>query len=263
MRSTLLTFIIVGSAVLGAVAAESPTQSATKSAPVTNKSAVPMPTVDEILERNIRALGGKTALLKVTTRSLKGTVRMSGIAVKIPWQLLAKAPNKSLSLLGASGQAELEGFDGRVAWSKAPLGPVKEKTGDELALMKREYEFYRELKLKSLYTELSLVGTETVEGRKAFVLEAKPATGYPERYYYDADTALLLRYDSAFESAGGKVSLRRFFQDYRNLEGVVVPYGVRVEVSHPKLEDTTLTVQCTEIKHNVPMDDSQFEKPAR
>ena len=263
MKSIRLTFGLVWAAVLVAGAAESTQAPAAATAPATAKSAAVLPTVDEILERNVQAIGGRDALLKITSRVLKGTVRVSGVAVKIPWQMLAKAPNKSLSLLGKSGEAVLEGFNGRVAWTKAPLGPVQEKTGDELALMKREYEFYRELKLKSMYAELSVVGVEPVEGRNAYVLEAKPATGYPERYYYDAGSALLTRYDSAFESTAGKASLRRFFKDYRKLDGVVVPFGVFVEISRPNAPDATLNVQCTEIKNNVPMDDGQFDKPAR
>ncbi len=221
------------------------------------------PTVEEILNRNIKAIGGQAAILKITTRVLRGTLQVTGMTRPIAWQLQAKAPNKRLTVLTIlPNNRVLDGFDGHIGWTKTGQGPVEEKTGEELALLKRECEFYHDLKLKSMYAQLTLRGRERVGERDTFVIEAKPESGSPELFYFDVGSGLLARHDSRYQNARGQVSVHRLFRDYRRVDGVTVPFGTTVEISSPNAPDSVLNVQCTEIKNNVPIDDAGFAKPS-
>src|SRR5216117_4087920 len=63
------------------------------------KPAGPMPTVDEVLEKYIKAVGGKEAIMKVTSRVEKGTFEMPAMGVTAPVEIYSKAPNKALFFL--------------------------------------------------------------------------------------------------------------------------------------------------------------------
>ena len=66
---------------------------------------------DEVLASYVTALGGRSALEKITSRVAKGTFEVSGIAMSGPVEMYAKAPNLMLLVLQMPGQ---ETFQGRI-----------------------------------------------------------------------------------------------------------------------------------------------------
>ena len=66
------------------------------------------PSVDQILDRYVQAVGGKDAIAKVNTRAMKGTLENSDDGSTSPAEVVAKAPNKYLSVvtLGDAGQSQ-------------------------------------------------------------------------------------------------------------------------------------------------------------
>jgi hypothetical protein len=67
---------------------------------------------------------------------------------------------------------------------------------------------------------------------------------------------LLLRHDSVEEGEGGKRSIEEYYSDYRIVDGIKQPFMIH-EVS-PGMD---LIVRITEVKQNVAIDDSKFNKP--
>src|SRR6185295_9173411 len=87
------------------------------------KPAGPLPTVDQVLENYVKAIGGKEANMKVTSRVEKGTLEIAAMGVNAPIELYSKAPNKSLFFLDVPSFGVIqEGFDGTGAWSQEPQG---------------------------------------------------------------------------------------------------------------------------------------------
>src|SRR5678816_2707050 len=77
------------------------------------KPAGPMPTVDQVLENYVKAIGGKDAFMKVTSRVEKGTLEIAAMGVNAPIEMYSKAPNKSLFFLDVPSFGVIqEGFDG-------------------------------------------------------------------------------------------------------------------------------------------------------
>jgi hypothetical protein len=102
-------------------------------------------TVDSILDKFIEASGGRSAMEKIKSRTIKGDLDLMGSTSD--WVLEAKAPNKQFSAFNNSILGVVaDGFDGTVAWSKNQSG-VRVKEGEELAKTKRDAEFYRYLNL--------------------------------------------------------------------------------------------------------------------
>lgn len=82
-----------------------------------------LPGIDQILDKHIEAIGGKAALKKLTSRTIKGTAEMPGTGSTFTWDFYAKAPNKQASFIDIPGFGMVrEGFDGKVAVSKSVGG---------------------------------------------------------------------------------------------------------------------------------------------
>src|SRR5437773_1939390 len=85
------------------------------------KPAKEAPTLEQILDRYIQALGGKMAIESVNSRASKGTFTSTQLKTKGPIELYAKASNKWLMSLLAQGYGNYRrGFNGTVAWEKYP-----------------------------------------------------------------------------------------------------------------------------------------------
>jgi hypothetical protein len=218
-----------------------------------------MKSVDEILEKYVHAIGGRAAIQKITSRVSKGTFELSSLAgVKGTVEVYEKAPNLEVAMIMIPGVGtEAEGFDGQIAWELEPdSGVVHDKTGLELASAKRNAEFYGEIKLKELFPHMTLKGVEKAGVHQAYVIEAVPEVGNPERFYFDTQTGLLLRKDSVEEGDAGKRSVEEYYDDYRAVDGVKQPFRV-----HQISPGTDLTIKLSEVKQNIPVDDAKFKKP--
>jgi hypothetical protein len=93
-----------------------------RGAPISqSKSAAEAPTLEQILDKYVQALGGRAALERVNTRASKGTFTSINLKTKGPVEIYAKAPNKWLMVLLAQGYGNYRrGFNGMVAWEKYP-----------------------------------------------------------------------------------------------------------------------------------------------
>jgi hypothetical protein len=122
--------------------------------------------------------------------------------------------------------------------------------------MKREFDFYRDLRLKTLYPKTAVKGKERVSGQDTYVVEATADDGAVEKWYFAAQTGLLIRMDTPYSSDDGTSFLQTVFEDYRDVDGVKIPF-----VWRQTSPDFDYFIKFTEIQNNVPIDDSKFAKP--
>jgi hypothetical protein len=104
---------------------------------------------------------------------------------------------------------------------------------------------------------MTVKGKEKVGDKEAYVIEAKPAEGSVEKWYFDTQTGLLIRQDAERETPQGKVPSETYMDNYKEVDGVKLPHSVRIV--NPMF---TLEMKMEEIKHNVAVDDAKFNKPA-
>jgi outer membrane lipoprotein-sorting protein len=218
------------------------------------------PTVDSVLEKYVKASGGKSALEKVTSRMIKGKLENQMIPSGAEWRFYAKAPDKQRVEVEIPGLGTSEdGFDGQVAWSKSAVG-LRSKTGDELAKTKRDSQFMRELHFKTIFPNLIYKGVEKVDSEDANVLEFKAAGDSKETFFFSKNSGLLLRQDSEFSTGQGKVVSKAAFSDYRQVDGINYPHAIKGSINAGG-QDLEFTLKITEIQQNVKLEDSKFSKP--
>lgn len=256
MKRTLMITSLCVIATLTAFAQGTPQKPDTKAPGAAKADA--MPSVDQILDKYVQALGGKAAIEKLTSTVVTGTFELPAMSMSGPLEIYSKAPNKNATIIDLSGFGLIKsGFNGTIGWSQDPQSGLRELTGAELADARRDAEFYREIKLKQLYPKMTLVGKEKVGERDVYVIEATPADGKPEKMYFDAQTGLLLRLDADRESPQGAAHIETYFEDYKETGGVKTPFTIKIV--RPEI---SFTLKTTEVKQNVPIDDAKFNKPA-
>ncbi|HEY9434978.1 MAG TPA: serine hydrolase [Blastocatellia bacterium] len=220
-----------------------------------------MPTVDKILDRYAQAIGGAAAHRKLTSRVMKSTLVIEDSDVTASFEDYRQAPNKAVEIgrfkLGNGVEFEVSrGFNGRVGWALNPTdGGFRELSGTGLDAEKRDAEFYWGIKLKELYPKMALLGQVKVDVHTAYCIEATPPEGDPVKLYFEAQTGLLVRIDSIFESASkGKIAIESYYEDYREVDGVKLSFTIR-------LPAYKYTYKVNEVRHNVPIEEAKFESP--
>jgi outer membrane lipoprotein-sorting protein len=217
-----------------------------------------LPSVDQVLDKYVKAMGGQAAIEKLTSRVSKGTFEMDQVAGAGAEEIDAKAPNKQYMVTDAPNFGQVRrGFNGAAGWEDNPQMGLRDITGPELATMKRDADFYGAVKLKEHYPKMTVKGKESVKGHDAYVIEATPPDGAADTMYFDADSGLLVRLQREAEGPNGKVTVDITFDDYREVDGIKLPYVTRFSMG-----EFAFTIKLNEVKHNVPIDDAKFDKPA-
>jgi Flp pilus assembly protein TadD len=214
-----------------------------------------LPSLDQVLQKYVEALGGAAALNAVTSRVIKGTVDVVGVSRGGSFETYAQAPNKSLGVIQAHplGTVKL-GFNGRSGWSRSADG-VRVLKGAELASVQRESDFYGQLRMKSLYAKVTLAGKSKLGYRDVYVIDLQPAAGAVERLYLDSQTYLPVRINAVQTVGTISAPVEIYLDDWREVDGIKYPFSL--SQSLPRL---TLTYTVKEIRHNVAIDASIFEQ---
>jgi hypothetical protein len=218
---------------------------------------VPAITADQVLENYIKAIGGREAWKKLTTRISTGTIDVPAMNLSGLVTVREKAPNRSIFTVNFNGAVFQQGFDGAVGWSDDPQNGLRVQAGDELAETKRDSDFYHPLDLKQIYSKITVTGTDKIDNRDAYVVEASSGDLGIDKIYFDAQNGLVLRIVGQHHTMDGPATFTEDFSDFREVDGIKLPYTV-----HQESPSSTFTIKFTEIRHNEAIEDAAFAKPA-
>jgi tetratricopeptide (TPR) repeat protein len=217
-----------------------------------------LPSVDEVLNRYIEAMGGAAAISKYTSRVITGTLDVAGISRGGSFEQYAQAPNRFLMVMEAHPFGKMRmGFNGKTGWMLADA-KVQSITGVDLAILQRDADFYSPLRTKNNYAKVTLPGMSKIGYREVYVLDLQPATGPLERLYLDAETFLPVRMNTVRTMGRAGEPVEIYFDDWRDVDGVKYPFNMSQSSPSVKLGFTV-----KEIRHNVPIDAKMFERAVR
>lgn len=210
----------------------------------------PLPTVDEVLDNYIEAVGGREALEKLTTTTCTGELIddlqwEEHIYNVTPFEIYTKLPQKILAVYHGSEGVVSDGFDGTTAWS-ADTSETKTATWHGIFL-KLGFIFNAQgpLHVEEFFPDLYVDRIEDVDGRRAYCVKSKKLDKNSYYLYFSVDTGLLIR-----------IGYHWWPEDYRIVDGVMVPF--RVVLGR---KGGSSTYHVAEWKHNLPVDDSIFDMP--
>jgi photosynthetic reaction center cytochrome c subunit len=229
---------------------------------------ITLPSVDQILSRYVEAMGGEPAIRKVTSRAITATQYIPtgpGGSVPVPAALerLQKAPNLVVNNYRTPAYTISDGFDGTRAWSLSAQGRVTEALNIDQGRAKRDADFYLPLNLKQQYAKMELTGIERVNDRDAYLVVATPQGDLPERLYFDTQTGLLLRKETALPTPTGNSPFQVNYGEYRDTSsGVKFPFLITMSPANSRsVLFTTATIRVTAVQDNVPIDNAKLARP--
>jgi len=223
-------------------------------------------TVDEIVEKYLTATGGRAALAKLTSRVVTGTISLSTPAGELSGviEVYNKGPLKQRTLvkidasaLGIGQIVQDQRFNGTTGYTIDSINGNRDMTGDQLETVRANTFPSPLLNYKENGTKIELAGREKVGDKDAFVLRMSPKTGPAGSLFIDADTYLIVKTVATIDAPPvGTIEQTLSLSDYRDVDGVKVPYKIR---STNQFQDVSITV--TKVEQNSPIDDQMFSKP--
>lgn len=217
-----------------------------------------LPSADQIFNKYIAAIGGQANVDKIKSRLLKGTTTQANGTVSFEvWQA---APDKFyISATTPTGLFE-RGFNGTAGWEKGPRG-VRQLSTLEVAQLQNSIGLLRHINLKQQFTSTRVRSGEKINDRATYMVIGTTADdNRQERLFFDAETGLLVRRISYMPTMIGLIPDQVDFEDYRDVDGVLLPFTLRValvDVGNP-----IATRSFSEIKLNAPVDESKFNMPS-
>jgi len=226
-----------------------------------NAQGEPLPSVEQVLDHYVQALGGQAALDAVKTRIIK-TAPLAGTSSESSIEeQFQKAPGKVLVVRQSEGYTFWAGFNGHQAWAQDSLKSYWGLLNNsELHSVMRDSEMYPGSRIRSQYTKVVVGGKQEINTRDTFVIAGTSPEGAREKFFFDARTGLLLRRHIEEPTALGWFPLDVNFEGYREVDGVKIPFVVRLSSAGGAWGVRT-SYMVLEVRQNVPIADEKFDHP--
>ncbi len=228
---------------------------------ILNATATNQPSVDQILERYIQALGGAQQVARLTSFVAKGTYTgFDTDFAKVPVEIYAKAPDLRTTVVHTLAGDNTTTYDGQQAWVAAvdkpvPLMPL---TGGDLEGARADADLAFPARIKQDFTNWhGGFPAITINDKPVQVIEGATAGGFAIKLYFDKESGLLVRQVRYNNTIIGLTPTHVEYSDYRVVSGVKVPYHWTTT-----WVDGQSTTDLTSVQANVPIDAARFAKPA-
>lgn len=213
------------------------------------------PTVEEILNKYVEALGGKAAIAKLQTSVLKGS-REASQNRSWPVEVTVKGTDRYLVTATTPQGVIQQSLNGNTGWIKNNQGVRAMDPGEVESAKRSWWEIFGVIKVGPS-PGMRVGRGQKIGDRETYVIEVRSAAS-TERFYFDKETGLLLRKYVLTNTLLLPIPEQIDYEDYRDVDGVKVPFAIHISAI-----DTfnSSTRRFTEIKFNLPVDDSMFNMP--
>jgi hypothetical protein len=178
-----------------------------------------------IIEKHIKAIGGRQALLGHKSLQVKGTMSVAASGITAPIEIYAATgPDRVITKTSVPGIGDImEGFDGSHGWSVNPMTGPMLKVNKELQQAKLDADFYSDLRDPKTYVSVKTVEKTTYDGRPAYKVALSRIDGTEDFDFYDVSTGLRSGSTITRESPMGPMTVSSVVSGYQKFGNVLVP----------------------------------------
>jgi photosynthetic reaction center cytochrome c subunit len=212
-----------------------------------------LPPADQLLDKYLTAVGGASAVEKISSRVEKGKLTANGKEMSI--EVYAKGPDKRISIMHLANGDSITAFDGKQGWLSTNGHPHMMSASENDAA-RIDADLYFPSHVKTLYTKFTTQPGEKIDGHDTYLVVGRSEGQPPLRLYLDQQSGLLLRLIRYAETPLGRLPTQIDYADYRDANGVKIPY--RWTLSRP---GNSFTIAIDDVQQNVPVDDAKFAAP--
>lgn len=223
-----------------------------------------MPTVDAVLDKYMRAIGGAAAVGRITSFVATGSssgYRGFGGGGRV--EVSAQAPDKRATLISFPEYPDrgvsVRTYDGRTGWIATPLAivPKYELGGSERDGARIDAMLAFPSQIKASLNNLRVGLPTTIEDKDVTVLQGDGPNGTLATLYFDDASGLLVRMVRHGRSPIGRVPTQVDYSDYRDVGNVKFPFHWTFAWL-----DGRDTFEFSDIKVNVSIPASTFGEPS-
>jgi len=207
-----------------------------------------MPPAQQILDKYVAAMGGASALAGIHSESVTAERTMMGRSAA---ETVVRADGK---MLLTDGRMKA-GFDGSQFWAASPRGVQTDLGTDEIGQLQTDVDLYPGAGLKA--DGARVFAKVPLNGGTAYLMAVRTPNGF-SRYYFDADSGLLVRTITMTPTYLGGLPLQVDYSDYRAVEGgAKLPFDVKWST-----HERTWERKVSAIAVNTTVDSARFSAPA-
>jgi len=214
-----------------------------------------VPNAEQAFAKYVDALGGASAIEKLSTRIEKGTINLGGRLFHI--DIFSKVPGKRISVIHLPNGDNITAYDGTSGWTSAPDRPVRDIPAPEVGCARFDADLQLPIRFKQVFSDLRTGKPEKIGDHDVYVVSGLNAGEPAVKFYFDERSGLLLRMLRYVDSPLGRNPTQIDYADYHDQGGMKMPF--QRTIARP---GARFTVQIEESQDNVPMDDAKFARPA-
>lgn len=215
-----------------------------------------LPSGEEVMKKGLEARGGEAALSRHHNSLTKGKMSVSGVEMEAT--IYAAEPNLSYVLFESPMIGKMEsGCNGEVAWDLSVMQGASLKEGEDLEKALFDAAFNAELQWRDRHKSIDVVGEEEIDGTACYKVALTPVVGDSITAYVDRETWLTVKTETVSNSSMGSISIVNHLSDYREVDGVKVPFRMNLLL----LGAQEMTTVIDSVKFNVEIPEGVFDLP--
>ena len=206
-----------------------------------------LPPAADIVAKYVSAIGGKDAIMKVTSIKQTATMEVPSMGLVIPMEVYSAAPNKVATKMEMPGMGTmLNGYNGTVGWDVNPMQGPRLLADKELATIAENADFHGNMLFSAdRYASMTTTGDTTINGEKAYKVKMVHKTSLRESVsYFSTTSGLLLGGVSTTESQMGVVEVRQTMSEYKKFGALMIPTAIEM---HQGPQTLMMKIQNVEI----------------
>ncbi|HET6275956.1 MAG TPA: hypothetical protein VFE16_08530 [Candidatus Cybelea sp.] len=188
----------------------------------------PLPSVAEVQDRFVGAIGGRTAIMAPRSITMRSRYVMYGprgkrVVVAI---VVYQANFKRFEIDQVAGRGRyLSGYDGTIGWALDPDGKTQIVSGHNAISIRRDADLYYWAHIPTYFRDMTVVGIESFAGHRCYHLRGTTLWGNENNQYYDVANGLLTGYRFHQWIAGTpeKEETRQVFERYQRFGKLSFP----------------------------------------
>ncbi len=200
-----------------------------------------------VIEKYIKAIGGKAALENLESYYMVATAEMQGR--KLEMEMKKTSQGQFMQDITMEGNSMSKQVLDRDKGYMIAQGQRKDFSAEEISKVKEESTPFPELNYLTA-GGVSLEGTEVVGDKKAYVVKISDN----KKVYYDTETGLKLQEVNTMEMQGQQVQQTFIYGDYKEVSGILFPFKLTQHMG-----PQNINFIFTEIKVNEGVSDADFE----
>ena len=205
-------------------------------------------TVKTVIDSYVKAIGGDKALKGVKSISYTGSTKIPQAPMPLTYTSKSDSKGRMAVELSMAGMGSImkQVVNGNTAYM-SQQGQKKVLEGEELAKAKENAVLFNET-LLATKPGVTVSAIEPMNGGDAYAVVDGDTT-----YYFDVKTGLKTAESTTDEREGQKMTRSTFFNDYRDVKGVKVPFNTIMNVG------IELDIKIDEVKINEGVSDADFQ----